>query len=247
MKEKDELEIKFFKPVEIKAPTIFAGFSGVGLVGTLAAQYMTEQLSMEQIGYIDSYELAPIAIMAQGNLKHPIRVFMDKKRNIVLFESEFPIPKRLAYELANDIVVWAKKVKATKIVCLEGISMQSEDKPKTYLITTSEKLKKEFSSKVEVLENGIIMGVSAAVLLASKVGSIPAACLLVQSHPQFPDGKAAAELINNINNLMKLNMSAKKLIDESNAFESKVKKIIEKAKGFQTTGSPAEEKQGMYG
>ncbi|MDD5417884.1 MAG: PAC2 family protein [Candidatus Nanoarchaeia archaeon] len=249
MKEKDQLEIKFFKPITgIINPTVIAGFSGVGLVGTLAAQYLTEQLDMEQVGYIDSYELAPIAILSKGEIKHPIRVFRDKKRNIMLFESEFPIPKRLAYELAKDIINFSKRVKAKKIICLEGISSQSDEKPKTYTITSNLKLKKELGVKSEVMDNGIIMGVSAAILLESKMSNIPAACLLVQSNPQFPDGKAAAALVSNISELMNLNISTDRLISEANAFESNIKKIIEKATKFESTGSKEDAKtRSMYG
>ena len=90
---------------------ILEGFQGVGLVGTLAAQYVADKTNAKLIGYINSTLLPPMALLINGELRHPMRVyhFKSKNKDYMIFESELPLPKALVHEMAAKIAEFAEK------------------------------------------------------------------------------------------------------------------------------------------
>lgn len=234
------------KKISLKEPTVLEGFSGIGFVGPLAAQYIVEQLNMEQVGYIESDMLPPMAILSKGVVMHPLRVFASKKYNLVVFESEFPLPKKLISEIAKEIVDWSKKNKIKILICLEGIGVpQVPTKQKVYAIATNKNLQKNLEKDIKLLKSGLMIGVSAAILLECKSKKVPSICLMTESRPSFPDGRAAAALIDKLNKILNININPNKLIKESDEFEQKLKKLLEKARI--TKAKPTVSEKTIYG
>jgi len=240
-----ELKIVVHKPLKVKKPLLFEGFSGVGLVGTLAAQYLIEKLGAEQVGHIESDDLPPIAVLVKGEIKFPIRLYESVKHNLVFFESEFPIPPKAVIDIAEAIAVWAKKNNVRKVVCLEGVGMpHPPQSANVYGITNSRKGDKELEKYVRLLQNGIIIGVSAALMLECKARNIPAVCLMAESHTDFPDGLAAASLLGKLNEMFGFNVDVKPLEKEAKAFETKLKGLVQKAK---TVKKATQQNKMIYG
>ncbi len=221
------------KDINLKNPILIEGFQGTGLVGTLAAQYIAKELKMKQIGRIESEDLPPIALMSEGEIRFPIRIFASKEHNIIMFESELPIVPKLTFRIASDIAEWAKKQKVERVICLEGIAGKGES-GELYGVGTVDGLDDELKKEgVKILKNGVILGVSAALLLECKSEGIPAVCLMAQSHATFPDGKASAKIVDYLSKKYKLSINTKPLRDEAEKFEAQIKDIIERAKTAQ--------------
>jgi uncharacterized protein len=221
------------KDIKLKNPILIEGFQGTGLVGTLAAQYIAKELKMKQIGRIESEDLPPIALMSEGEIRFPIRIFASAKHNLIMFESELPVVPKLTFKIASAIADWAKEQKVKRVVCLEGIAGKGES-GKLFGIGTVKGLDDELMKDgMEILKNGVILGVSAALLLECKSEGIPAVCLMAQSHASFPDGKASAKLVDYLSKKYNLNINSKPLWKEADKFESQIKGIIEKAKNAQ--------------
>ena len=70
------------KKTVLKSPVIFAGFVGAGLVGPLSVGHMIDKLKLEEIGYIRSSHLPPSTVFMQGRLRHPFRIYTNKKGTI---------------------------------------------------------------------------------------------------------------------------------------------------------------------
>jgi len=51
--------------------TVLIGFPGSGLVGSIALQYLVEQMEFEQIGAITSKYFPPVALIAKGVISRP--------------------------------------------------------------------------------------------------------------------------------------------------------------------------------
>ncbi len=220
------------KRTTFKKPLIIEGFQGVGLVGTLTAQYLVQKLNLEQIGYVDSEGVPPIAMLVNGNLLNPIKIFSNKKRDLIIIESELSIPRKIIYELSEEITKWAKKINAREILCLEGISVpESERNNEVYGMSTDPKITKNLTKKgVKILKNGIILGMSAQILLKSKEKKIPATCLFVESRTEFPDGMAAASLVETLNKLYNFNVDVSDLRAQAKEFEKKIENVLSHAK-----------------
>ena len=219
----------FWSTVSLK-PTIITGFQSTGLVGTLATQYLVKKLGAKQIGHMTSEDLPPIAILVNGEIKHPIRIFHSKKHNVIIFESELPIPPKLSQKISSEIVEWAKKNKAKQIICIEGMKSQDGDeKPDIYAVVSDEKHERLVKKHANLLSNGIIAGMAASILLESKGSRIPTMCYLVESNVALPDGKAAAAVIDKLNEVLNLNVDSRPLYREAERFEQEIKKLLEKA------------------
>jgi uncharacterized protein len=54
-----EQKIKQRKSIQPNNPVLIAGFPGPGLVGSISANYIIEQLHMHQIAYADSEYIMP--------------------------------------------------------------------------------------------------------------------------------------------------------------------------------------------
>lgn len=216
---------------KVNKPTILEGFSGVGLIGALTTNHIIRKKDLEQIGHISARGLPPIAIMEEGVIKEPIRIFANKKRDLIVITSSFQIPSDIAYDIAEEITNWAREVNSKRIYCLEGMGASKiPNKPKTYLVSSKKSSEEELENKVESLKKGIMMGTSALVLLKSKEKDLDTVCLMTQSNSQLPDGKAAAEQIRKLNGILNLDIDPSELEEKSEEFEEKIKKLLKRAK-----------------
>lgn len=219
------------KKINLNGWTIISGFQGTGLVGTLAAQYMAKKLEAKQIGYVDSNKLPPVAILSEGEIKHPIRIFAAKKYKLLIVESELPIPQSLVFEIATELNKWAKLNKAKELISVEGVTVEKVGShPKIYAVVSTPSLEKQTTKHTELLKNGLIMGVAAAVLLESKDQGVKNTCYLAESHSSFPDGKAAAAIIDRLNIVLGTKIDTKPLVQEADKFEKKLRTLIKGAK-----------------
>lgn len=231
------ITINIFEKVKLTNPTLLIGFQGVGLVGSLAAGYLTDKMSFKQIGYIETPALVPMAMVLNSEIRFPLRVFADKANNMFLIESELPIPHKQIFNIADAISDWAKQMGVKRVVCMEGIGTGKAPKDGKVFGIGNSKIEDAFLKKnnVELLKNGIIVGLAAAVLLKCKAKKIPAICLMSEAHSQYPDGRAAAKVIDTLSSLYNWKIDTKQLIEKSNQMEKKIKTMIKKVKNIEET------------
>lgn len=227
------LKIKVDDKIKFNKPLVVLGFQGVGLVGTIAAQYLATTMGMKKVGYIHSSELPPLALLIDSEITHPIRIYTNNTHDLIIVESELPIPKKLAYEISDELVKFAGKVKAKEIICLEGIaSLDGDEISDVYLMRTTEK---KFKNKVKELRNGIIIGLSASVLLKCLEGRVTATCLMAESRDGIPDGLAAASVLEKFGELYKIPVDTASLKKQSAEFEKKLGRVISQARKLSKT------------
>ena len=223
------------RKISFKKPLIIAGFQGIGLVGTLSAQYIVSKLKLEQIGHINSEELPPLAVLVNGSLMHPIRIFTNKNKDLIIIESELPIPRKLVYRMSDEITSWAKKIKAKGIICFEGIAVPPGDKGgklDVYSISTTKVLREKLDDHVSELKNGIVIGMSAAILLQSKDKKLNASCLMSESKVNVPDGMAASAIIKKFNQIYGYKINTSELEKQAKEFEKKLGRVLSHARQF---------------
>jgi len=227
-----------FKP---KNPIVIEGFQGFGLVGVIAAEYLAEKFNMKQVGHIESNMLPAMALLIDGEVKFPIRIFYDSKNQIVIFDSELSIPQNLAYEIASEIAEWSQKNNARQVICLEGLAVPTAPRESNvYGIANMKELEEKLKKMVKIIDNGIIIGVSAALLLECQSRNIPAICLMSECHSEFPDGKAAASVLKALSEWLNLNLDVLPLEKEALSAQKKIRAIAEKAKKISEVGEKPE-------
>ena len=214
---------------KIKSPVILEGFPGMGFVGTVAVEYLLEHLKTESIGYIWSENMPPIATIHNSQLRQLLEVFYCKEKNLVLLHALSDV-KGMEWSLAESLINLAKQLKAKETISLEGVgSPFGDSQTRTFYHTNSKvaeaKLKK---AGIEPLKEGVIVGVSGALMLKSPK-EVKSSFIFAETHTDLPDSKAAAELIKVLDSYLGLKVDYEPLLKKAEQVEGKIKEIMQKA------------------
>ena len=94
-----DIRIYEFKRIDLKGATIIDGFPSVGLVSSIAANYLIKVLNMEQVGIMDSESFPTVSLIRDARPLSPVRIYAGEKGRrgdqIVAFISEFQPPAPL--------------------------------------------------------------------------------------------------------------------------------------------------------
>jgi hypothetical protein len=209
------------KPVR---PIIIEGFPGFGFVSTIATEFLIKHLNAKPIGKITSDKLQPIAAIHKNQIVNPLEIFHDKKNNLVIVQAVTPV-NGLEWEIVETINELARQLKAKEIIGLEGVNSPVETKDPKVFFFSKEKKDKKSKLKIPPLEEGIIIGVTGALLIKSQW---PLSCFFVETHSQLPDNKAAAKLIESLDTYLGLNLNTGPLVDKAKEFEVKIRGLMSK-------------------
>ncbi len=201
------------------------GFPGFGLVGTIASEFLLEHLKFEQIGKIIFDEMPATIAIHDGKVVEPLGIFYNKKYNLVLLHA-ITASSGMEWKLSEMVVDLAKQLNAKEIICLEGVGSSEETTTsRVFFYSNNEKNKNKFKKiKVEPLKEGIIIGVTGAVLLRAE--KIPVSCIFAETHTNLPDSKAAAKVIEVLDKYLGLRVDYKPLIAQAEKFENKLKGLL---------------------
>lgn len=234
-----EIEFKEKKP---ERPIIIEGFPGFGFVSTIATEYIIRHLNAKPIGRITSEKITPIAAIHKASVIYPLEIFYDSKTNVMIIQAVTPV-EGLEWEIADTLIELAKETKAKEVISLEGVgsTKEKETKEPEVFFYSNKKEKKFAEMKLKPLQEGIIVGVSGALLM--KAENIPFSCFFVECHTNLPDNKAAAKLIEALDKYLGLTIDYKPLIERAKEFEEKLKGLLSSIAEVKTA---KEEKQIGY-
>ncbi len=222
-----------------KNPIIIEGFPGLGLIGTISTEYLIRHLSAKVIGHISSENLSPMVAIHDSKVVQPLEIYYVKNKNIIILHALADI-RGIEWEIAGALIEIYKMLKATEIISLEGILGQNKEINR-YYYTNNPKNPKISRSKGASLKEGVIMGVTAALLLRDK--EINTTGLFVETHSKLPDSRAAAKIIEMLDGYLDLNVDYKPLEKAAKEFEEKLQGYIGKMK---TVSKKTESKVANY-
>ncbi len=212
-----------FKP---KSPVIIEGFPGFGLVGTIASEFLIKHLNAEKIGYIRMDEVPPVVAVHDSEAIEPLGIFYSKKKNIVILHALANVAG-YEWEISELLVKLAKELKAKEIISLEGVGaegiLSKSDKPKAYYMSNG-KLKSKCGER---LSEGIIVGVTGALLLRDDIKNTS---FFAETHSALPDSRAAAQILCLLDEYLDLGLDYTPLLKKAEEFETKLKGIMAKTK-----------------
>jgi len=224
------MEIKLNKKVD--ARYIIEGFPGVGLVSTITTEYLINHLKFEKIGEIEIQETMPIAPVHNSEVLKPVSIYYNKAKKVVVVHSVTNVTG-LEWKIKDKIMELAKKLNCKQIISLEGVGnpMANKKAPRTFVYTNKKALIKNIQKDVEELKDGIIMGVTGALMLNNK--GFDHVCMFVDAHANMPDSKAAAELLVLLDKYLGLKIDIKPLIKQAEEFENKLQNLLQKSQQAQ--------------
>lgn len=224
-----EIKVVEVKRIPQKA-NIILGLPDAGLVGSIAATHVIEEMKLNEVGFLESKLFPPIVVVHEHTPKSPIRIYGEK--NLFVLVSEMPISPYLVQPLADSLVSWLKKKNPQLVVSLGGISRQDRveiDNPNVYALPSDESILKMLSSlNISIFEEGLLVGSYGVILKACRLEGIPAVYLMAESHLRYPDPGAAASALEVVNKLINTNISTKALKEKSEEIKIKARDLMKR-------------------
>ena len=217
---------KFKLDKKPKNPIIIEGFPGFGLVGTITTEYLLEHLETERIGRILFKEAPAMVAIHDNKLVEPFGIFYNKKHNLVIIHA-INSGQGLEWKIADEIVDLAKELDAKEIISIEGVgTAKPSGKSRTFFFANNKQKQKQFEKMgIQSLGEGIIMGVTSALLL--KVEKFPMSCVFAEATTKMPDSKAAAKVIEVLDQYLNIDVDTAPLLETAKKFEEKLKGLVE--------------------
>ncbi|WP_394339030.1 proteasome assembly chaperone family protein [Methanofollis sp. UBA420] len=237
-----EPEIKITsKPLSGENPLVLMGFPGSGLVGSIALQYLVEQMEFEQIGNITSKYFPPVAMMAKGVINVPVRIY--EKAETAAIVADIPIHPMICYEVANGIIEWLAGYPVREVITIAGI-VTNEPEKRVFGVATREEMLERIRDETVILPMGSISGIAGSILTECKIRNLPGYGFLGET-VNTPDPRSAAATLKVLNTLYGLDVDVEPLLEQAAEIEATMHKLAEEV---QSTETPQKkENLPMYG
>ena len=206
---------------------IIEGFPGFGLIGTIATEYIINHLDCELIGKFWFDELPATVAIHEEKLVNPIGIYYNKKNHLVIIHS-ISAASGVEWKAADLVLKVARQIGSKEIISLEGVaSPMMVEASRVFYYSNRETKKKSIEKRgIEVLKEGIIMGITSALMLKSEM---PITCFFAETHSNLPDSKSAARIIEILDKYLGLGIDPKPLLKQAESFEKKLKALMEQS------------------
>jgi uncharacterized protein len=257
----EEIKVYELTKVDLRGATVIDGFPSVGLVSSIVANYLINFLKLNQIGIMDSIYFPTVSLVRDSEPLNPVRIYAGEKitspdgesDQIVAFISEFQPPPNLVKPIAHTMLDWAEEQRCKLLISPEGlvIDKSEEEKPgekseesennvedndeepvDVYGIGSTPNAKKLLQSHdIALFTEGVITGVAGVLLNEGKSRDFDVVSVMAEAHPDYPDARAAAKVIETIDKmLLHIHIDAKPLYIEAEKIEGQLKTIHAQAK-----------------
>ncbi|MBM4248094.1 MAG: proteasome assembly chaperone family protein [Euryarchaeota archaeon] len=228
----DGIEVFMKQKVDLKGAAVIEGFPSVGLVSTLAANYIIEQLKLPKIGCMISGQLPVTSIIRDGMPNHPVRIHGD--RRVVVFISEFRPPAGLVKPIVDNILSWTAENGCELIISAEGLPVQETgqhpEEIKVYGVASTQKGRGLLGEKkIPPLNEGIITGISGVLLNEGLRLDRDVLCVIADAHETYPDARAAARIVETIDAVLpQIQLDTRPLYAEAEKMEIEIRAALAK-------------------
>ncbi len=254
-----EFEYHKYSEKKIDGALAIVSFPTVGLVSTIVANFLIENLELELIGSFSSDDLYPAAIIHDGRPTPPVRVFAgdtvcgtdNECEQIVVITSELPIRTQAFSPMANEIINWCKEHKCKTLATIEGINSDNplleDEGAKVYSIGSNAVAENQLKGiDTENLTSGIVSGLSGILLFKANLSDYPLLCLLSEAKADYPDSRSAASVLKVLDKMVpQIKMDPQPLLEQAEKIEKNVKKAMAQMKPAPASEIP-EIPPGMY-
>ncbi len=243
--------INLQKPVAVDNGVLLVAFPSVGLVSTIAANYLIHQLQLELVGALVSRQFPLASIVREGAPVDPVRIYSGK--GLVIVVSEFRPPPHAVGNIAEALAQWEVAQRCRLVVSSEGIPPPEEtttpEECQIFGVGSTMKARELLgAAKVPLLHSGMVTGLSAHLLNEGARNSTDIVCLIAEAHRKYPDARAGARLVEAIDRMLpEIALDTKPLYEEAARIDQelqrtqKARTVVEKGLAGDTLPP------GMYG
>lgn len=247
------VEVKITESYDYKEknPMVILGFPEVGLVGLISSMYLVDSLKLSEIGFVESDVLPPVIAVHKKKPLDPVRIYSNGP--VIALLSEIPVPVEAIYPISMSIVDWLEKKNPEIVIMLGGFPVQNREQIETPKVTgaasNERSMKILTAKKVDILEEGFIIGTYGLVLKECSRRNIPAVYLMAESHYGIPDPEAAVSIVNALNKIFDMKIDVKSLIKQGEELRVKTRDLMRRTQESMKEVQKIQEQElpAMYG
>ncbi len=246
-----------YKKKDLTNSMVVVSFPTVGLVSTIAANFLVSNMKLELVGALTSEDFYPAAIIQDGVPMPPVRIYAgddvcgpkEACDQLVVITSELPVKSASYSQLADKIIEWCQERKCHVLVTVEGVNSQEvpKDIPKVFHVASTPDATAHLKDLgTEALVTGMVSGLSGLLLYKGNFADFDVVCLLAEAHAEYPDSRSAAQILTILNKMIpQMKIDPKPLMEQANAIEAQVRKSMAQMKPLPPAEMP-EAPPGMY-
>lgn len=240
-----------YKDAHLTDCMLVVGFPSVGLISSIAANYIVRTMKLDRIASIVSSNFPPYTILQEGVPSHPVRIYAGKRmceggvgescHQIVVILAEFMPKPELIKPLSDVILDWAKHKGVSTIITLEGMNVGEQGPMTTLSVGTTEKAR-DLMRKYEIAEmkEGMVSGMSGMLLAEGERIGVDVICLLGPAQADIPDARGAANLLELIGKMLpELKLDPVPLLKEAETIEQGMKAAMDSIKQPKKSTEPS--------
>lgn len=239
---------EFCKKPRLKKAIFIEGLPGIGNVGKVVIDFIVDELNAKKVYEITSNTFPHSVFVNEDNLVELPKIEIFYKRangnDLLLMSGDVqPIDEVSSYEFSEKILDLLEGFNVKEIITLGGIGLgEIPKKPKIYCTGNTRRIIKKYKSK-KVHDKlygvvGPIVGISGLLLGLASKRKIDAVALLAETygHPMYLGVKGAREVLNVLNDKLKLNIDVNKLEKEIAYIEKQILKRTEELSNVSKKG-----------
>ncbi|KSW12394.1 hypothetical protein CF15_06600 [Pyrodictium occultum] len=230
----DSLLLAEYEEFKLKKPSFMVlGLPDTGLVGVISSSHLVETLQMREVAGIDILSMMPpVAVISNGAVRPPIRIYA--RDNLLVVTAETPVPPPAIYPLSRLLIDYAMKSGVDYVMSIVGIASPNRinmDKPGVYWIASSEKAQKLVDGlDIRNFSNGYLVGPYALILKQAIRRRVANLVLLADAYVEFPDPEAAAEVLKVISRIVNIEIDVKKLLEQAEMIRLRLRGLMKQTR-----------------
>jgi uncharacterized protein len=236
---------------DLKDGMAIVGFPSVGLVSSIAANFVVRSMKLARKAAIISRSFPPYTIIHEGVPSPPVRIYAghrgcedkgERCEKLAVITCEFMPGPEMIKELSDIILGWCKKKGIATILTLEGINIAGDKEAKVLGVGTTERTREMLGTYgITELREGMVTGMSGLLLSEGERYQMDVICLLGSARTDVPDARGAANLLEVVGDMLpEIKLDPEPLVKEAEQIESEMQKAIE---SVQQPKKPAEYSQ----
>ena len=222
------------------------GFPSVGLASAIAGTYIVGCLKLDQIAAIDSARFPSVSIISAEKPEFPARIYASEEHKIAVCLSEFTMPPDLDVSVARSILSWSREGKCSLVISSCGLPATEHDNQKRrdtviFGVGSNEHTRLKLKNAgVSLMDSGLVPGITGALLNEGRLSNINVAGLIFELHPEIPDARVVAGIVETITKLMpQLHLDLAPLLQDVNKVENRLKTMTQQTSELNTSARPS--------
>ncbi|MHA1302400.1 MAG: proteasome assembly chaperone family protein [Candidatus Heimdallarchaeaceae archaeon] len=221
----EDVEFIFKKKQNFEGCTLLNGWHGIGECGFISTSHIVEKLNAERIGFIITENIPQFITIKNKQITFPFEIY--RKDNLVIILPIFEPIKSEHLKFTKTLVKWCIEEKFTQAILVGGLDNRLKDENKLKTIYTQAFLKKNPSTDLAVLDEGLyVTGPLAYMLLFSELNEFPAIALLPYAERSRPDPIAASIAIDEISKILQVEIDVKELLEQAERIEKEIQSLL---------------------